>query len=113
MGGWGKVVIELEKVRRWWSMWNNCLTTSMNLKVKFGYMKMDRINVFTIFVDGAINMVASLRSCGLEFGESDIAKPFNLTKAGWTCLWEFAHLAKFHPIFFWDHNQIIPNVQNN
>ncbi len=54
----------------------------MNLKVKFGYMKMDRINVFTIFVDGAINMVASLRSCGLEFGESDIAKPFNLTKAG-------------------------------
>lgn len=34
------------------------------------------------FVDGAINMVASLRSCGLEFGESDVAKPFNLTKAG-------------------------------
>jgi hypothetical protein len=56
---------------------------------------MDGINPFVISIDGAINMAVSPRLCGLESGESDAAKPFNLTKVGQAFLWEFATWQNF------------------
>jgi len=50
------------------------------------------------------------RLCGLEYGESNVAKPFNLTKVGWTCLWEFATWQNFTQKENIDHNQITPNI---
>jgi hypothetical protein len=47
----------------------------MNLKEKFGYTKMDRIDPSVISIDGADNMVAHFRSCGLKFGELDVVNP--------------------------------------
>lgn len=67
----------------------------MNLQAKFGYMRMDRIDPSMISIDGAIDMVVSPRLCGLEYGELDTTKPFNLTKVGQTFLWEFATWQNF------------------
>jgi hypothetical protein len=52
----------------------------MKLKTTFGYRRMDMMDPFTIFVDGIIDMAASLRSCGLKFSETDASRPFNITK---------------------------------
>jgi hypothetical protein len=67
----------------------------MNLQAKFGYTRMDGINPSMISIDGAINMAISPRLCGLEYGELDATKPFNLTKVGQAFLWEFATWQNF------------------
>jgi hypothetical protein len=67
----------------------------MKLKANFGYMKMDEINPSAISIDGGVNITVSPRSSSLEFGKLNASRPFNLTKACLTCLWEFATWGNF------------------
>jgi hypothetical protein len=82
----------------------------MNLQAKFGYMRKEGIDPSMISIDGAINMAVTPILCGLEYGESYAAKPFNLTKVGQTFLWEFATWPNFTQKKNIDHNQITPNT---
>ncbi len=58
-------------------------------------MKMDEINPSAISIDGVFNIATSPRLCGSESGKLNASRPFNLTKACLTGLWEFATWGNF------------------
>ncbi len=54
-------------------------------------MRTDGIDPSAISPNGAVDMAASLRLCGLEFGGLDAgSRSFDLTKACQKGLWKFA-----------------------
>jgi hypothetical protein len=62
----------------------------MKLKAKWSYTRTNGINPSAISPNGAVDMATSLRLCGLEFGELDASRSFDLTKACQKGLWKFA-----------------------